>query len=410
MADQHWLTILGVGDNGLDSLSGEALKHFEKAEVIIAPSRVLDVINTGDRETIPWTFGVKETIAFIEGRRGQPTTILATGDPMHFGIGATLRRYFSANEMLVVPSPSGFSLAGAKMGWALQDVAMISLHGRAVACLHPYILPGKRIISLTSNARTLREAAKALSDRGYGRSQMTLLEHIGGVSEKMTTLSADELLVGDHSFMDFNMLAIEVSESPETRILPTIAGLPDDAFVHDGQLTKREVRAATLAFLQPVPGQTLWDVGAGCGSVSIEWMRAAPGAKACAIEQSSERCAMILENANKLGVPKIEIIEGEAPDGLEELANPHAVFIGGGLTSKGMFDACWSRLPAGGRLVANAVTVESEAMLLDLYKKYGGELTRIQVSRAEPVGRFSGWKPSMPVTIWSIVKGASHGR
>jgi precorrin-6Y C5,15-methyltransferase (decarboxylating) len=409
MADHPWLTILGIGDNGLDSLSGIARHLFDKAEIIIAPQRVLDDLDVGGRKTVPWTFGVSETISFIQSRRGTPTTILATGDPMHFGIGATLRRSFGEDEMLVIPSPSGFSLAAAKLGWGLQDVATISLHGRAVSGLQIHVVPDRRILSLTSNARTISEAAKLLVDRKYGGSELIVLEHIGGPNEKISCFSADEISSGDHDFADFNMLAIKCVADRHAPILPTLAGLPDDAFLHDGQLTKREIRAATLSMLAPFPGAVLWDVGAGCGSIAIEWMRAAYGTKAFAIEQDETRCTMIRDNALALGVPKLELIEGSVPNKLDGLAKPDAIFIGGALTAEGVFDACWQALDDGKRLVANAVTVQSEAKLFELFQTHGGEMSRIQVARAVPVGRFNGWKPFMPVTIWSVTKGHTSG-
>lgn len=406
MANPPWLYILGVGDNGLNSLNRHALALFEAAETVIAPARVLEEIETGGRDVIPWTFGVSETIELIKQRRGTPTTILATGDPMHFGIGATLRRFFDADEMIVVPSPSGFSLAAAKMGWTLQDTAQISLHGRAVEGLHVHLLPDAKILSLTSNERTIFEAVKLLTARGYGSSQVSVLEHIGGKNEKITTLKTSEISEELNSFADFNILAIACEADVSTPILPRVSGLPDDAFEHDGQLTKREIRSVVLSFLAPYQNAVLWDVGAGCGSVSIEWMRAANGAKAVAVEDNTERCAMISANAKNLGVPKLEMIQGLAPTSLEGLQKPDAIFIGGGLTTEGLFEACWSALDQGKRLVANAVTIESEAKLIALHEKYGGELVRMQVARAVPVGRFSGWKPFMPVTVWSVLKGA----
>lgn len=405
MGNTPWLYILGVGDNGLDSLSRQAMTLFDAAETVIAPARVLEDIDTGSRDVIPWTFGVSDTIELIKQRRGIPTTILATGDPMHFGIGATLRRFFDADEMIVVPTPSGFSLAASKMGWGLQDVAQISLHGRAVEGLHVHLSPNARILSLTSNERTIFEASKLLVSRGYGSSQVTVLEHIGGESEKITTLAASDISEKSNSFADFNVLAIACVADVFAPAMPRVSGLPDGAFEHDGQLTKREIRSVVLSFLAPYQNAVLWDVGAGCGSVSIEWMRAANGAKAIAIEENAGRCEMILSNAKNLGVPKMDMIQGAAPVSLEGLQKPDAVFIGGGLTTEGLFDACWSVLDQGKHLVANAVTVESEAKLIALHGEYGGELVRMQVARAVPVGRFSGWKPFMPVTIWSVSKG-----
>lgn len=404
MAKAPWLTILGVGDDGLASLNLSARILFDQAETVIAPARVLENIDTGDKNTIPWTFGVSETIAFIKERRGEATTILATGDPMHFGIGATLRRFFDEDEMLVIPSPSGFSLAAAKLGWRLQETAMISLHGRSVAGLVPHIQPGRQIISLTSNAKTIYAAAQSLVERKFAKSKLTILEHIGGFSEKISAFTAQQIVEQEQTFADFNMLAIECVAEDGAAFFSCVPGLDDDAFLHDGQLTKREVRALTLSLLAPYPHATLWDIGAGCGSIGIEWMRASQGAKAFAIEQDASRCELIAKNANILGTPTLKIHHGSAQEQLSELPTPDAIFIGGGLTTDGLFDACWDALPVGKRLVANAVTVQSEAYLTKLFETYGGELTRLQVSRAIPVGKFHGWKSNMPVTLWSVTK------
>ncbi|MBW3095746.1 precorrin-6y C5,15-methyltransferase (decarboxylating) subunit CbiE [Pseudohoeflea coraliihabitans] len=401
-----WLTILGIGDDGLDSLTPPARTLFEQARTIIAPQRVLEKIDCGDREVIAWTFGVKETIALLKARRGTPVTVLATGDPMHFGIGATLLRNLQATEMRVLPSPSAFSLAAARLGWPLQEVAAISLHGRSVHALAAQLFPGQRILALTSTGRTVHEAAALLRQHGYGRSALSVLEHMGGRAERCLRLTAAELDETER-FADFNTLAIECLADAGSVPVGAVPGLPDQLFEHDGQLTKREIRAVTLAHLAPRPAALLWDIGAGCGSVAIEWMRAAPGARAIAIEQKSERRALIAANALALGVPTLDIREGRAPEALAGLAPPDAVFIGGGLSDAALFDALWPVLKAGGRLVANAVTVEGEARLIALQAAHGGELVRMQISRAEPVGRFHGWKPLMPVTLWSVRKEAA---
>ncbi|WP_417425887.1 precorrin-6y C5,15-methyltransferase (decarboxylating) subunit CbiE [Hoeflea sp.] len=404
-AKAPWLTIIGIGDNGLDSLTPTARTLFDAAQTIIAPERVLARIDCGGRETIPWTFGIKDTIAFVMARRGTPVTILATGDPMFYGVGATLMRDLDKAEMRVIPSPSAFSLAASRLGWALQDVAMISLHGRSVHGLASHVQPGNRILALTSSGRTVVEAAQILSARGFGRSEMHVLEHIGGPDERIKILRADRIAADKPDFADFNTLAIACEAQPGTVLLPSVPGLPDEAFEHDGQLTKREVRAVTLARLGPVPGGLMWDVGAGCGSIGIEWIRSARGAKAIAIEASEARRTMMAHNAIALGAPRLDIIAGTAPDALADLAMPDAVFIGGGISHDGVFEASWDALKPFGRMVANAVTVEGEARLFALQAVHGGELIRMQVSRAEPVGRYLGWKPMMPVTLWSVTKG-----
>ncbi|WP_136656466.1 precorrin-6y C5,15-methyltransferase (decarboxylating) subunit CbiE [Nitratireductor sp. XY-223] len=410
--ERAWLTILGIGDDGVNSLTPPALALMKSARTLVAPQRVLDHLDLprlglDNCEIVPWTMGVGPTLDFLEERRGTPVTILATGDPMFFGIGATMRRRVGADEMLVIPSPSGFSLAAARMGWGLSDVACISLHGRAVAGLQPHILPGNRVLSLTSVGRTVHEAAELLVSRGYGGSVLTVLEHMGGETERTVVTTADEVGAFDSEterFADFNVLAIECVASEGAAVLPPVPGLPDDAFVHDGQLTKREVRAVTLSALQPCPQAVLWDIGAGCGSVSIEWMRAAQGARAVAIEAESERRAMIAENATRLGTPRLKIVWGRAPAEIADLDAPDAVFIGGGLADKGVFEACWQALKPGGRLVANTVTLENEARLTALHAEFGGSLTRIAVSRAQEIGSYRGWKPFMPVTQWAVRK------
>ena len=362
-------------------------------------------IDCGSRETIPWTFGIKETIASVLARRGTPVTILATGDPMFFGVGATLMRQLDATEMRVIPSPSAFSLAAARLGWALQDVAMISLHGRSVHGLASHVQPGNRILALTSSGQTVIEAAQILNARGYGRSEMHVLEHMGGPDERVRVMPADRISADKPDFADFNTLAITCEAQPGAVLLPSVPGVPDDAFEHDGQLTKREVRAVTLSRLGPVPGGLMWDIGAGCGSIGVEWIRAARGAKAIAIEISEARRTMMAHNAMTLGAPGLDIVAGSAPDALADLATPDAVFIGGGISNDGVFEVAWKALKPFGRMVANAVTVEGEARLFALQAVHGGELTRMQVSRAEPVGRYLGWKPMMPVTLWSVTKG-----
>ena len=408
----RWLTVLGIGDDGVNTLTPPALTLMKQARTLVAPGRVLanldmQALGLAECEIVPWTMGVGPTLEFLEARRGNPVTILATGDPMHFGIGATMRRRVDPDEMLVIPSPSGFSLAASRLGWTLSDVALISLHGRSVAGLQPHILPGNRVLSLTSVARMVHEAADLLVGRGYGTSNLTVLEHIGGARERITRHRAADvaaLSAGESPFADFNILAVECVAGSDAAIHASVPGLPDEAFVHDGQLTKREVRAVTLSALQPHPQALLWDVGAGCGSVAIEWMRAARGAGAIAMEVKPARNAMIAENAILLGAPRLDIVEGRAPEALEALQAPDAVFIGGGITTPFLFETCWRALKPGGRLVANVVTVEGEARLAELQREHDGVMTRIAIARSGPVGGYRGFKPLMPVTQWSAQK------
>ncbi len=403
---QPWLTIIGIGDNGLESLTPEAQSHVWQAETLVLGERLDAVIDGSSlpelKRILTWGAGFRETLAEILKLRGSPVTVLATGDPMHFGIGATLRRHVAAEEMYILPSPSAFSLAAARLGWPLQSVTQISLHGRPLAFLHRHVLPRARILALTSDAATIEQASALLVHRGFGNSILHVLEHMGGGTERVVTLTARQILEHQPEFSDFNTLAIDcASDGP---LLSPVSGLPDEAFRHDGQLTKREIRAVTLSQLSPFPNAMLWDVGAGCGSIAIEWMRAGMGTRAVAIEAKPERVAMIRENAENLGVPDLDIVAGEAPTAVAGLRRPDAVFIGGGITGEGVFEACWQALGPGGWLVANAVTIEGEARLAELRGLHGGDLIRIQVSRAAPVGRYCGWKSLMPVTIWTATK------
>ncbi len=401
-----WLTVIGMGDNGFGSMTPDAMMALDAARFVFAPERFAGRLDLAGKEVRAWGSPFEQSLGDVMARRGKPTAILATGDPMHFGVGATLAGRLEAGEMRIIPSPSAFALAAARMGWPLQNAACISLHGRAVEALHPHVLPGNRIIALTSDGAGVGAVATLIAARGYGRSRMTVLEHMGGEKERRVDFMA-KAAEENGPFADFNTLAIDCVADESAALLPPVPGLPDDTFVHDGQLTKREVRAATLAALAPYPGALLWDIGAGCGSIGIEWMRAARGARAIAIEPKAERVAMLRRNAVQLGAPSLAIVEGEAPAALADLDVPDAVFIGGGLTGEGVFEAAWSALKPGGLLVANTVTLESEARLIALHAAHDGALTRIAISRAEPVGPYRGWRPLMPVTQWAVRKGAA---
>ncbi len=354
------------------------------------------------RERLVWSSPIEHLVEEIVRRRGQRICVLATGDPMTYGIGATLARYVPRKETVVVPAPSAFSLAAARLGWSLAETETLSLHGRPLELLHPYLQPGARLLLLCADGATPGQVADLLRARGYGSSRLTALGHMGGPGEHITENTAASWDIP--KVADFNTLAIACLADPEAALLPRVPGLPDAAYRHDGQLTKREVRAATLAALAPVPGQRLWDVGAGCGAVAIEWMRAARHAEAIAVERKQDRVAMIAANAAALGAPELDIVAGEAPEILAGLAPPDAVFIGGGVTGGGLLEACWPVLSPGGRLVANAVTLEGEQVLATWREQIGGTLTRIAVSRAEPIGSLTGWRPLMSVTQLAVTK------
>lgn len=396
-----WLTIVGIGDDGLAGLSPSAQTLIEGAEVLFGGERQLNLVNgaAGQAERVTWA-GLQETIAMIKDRRGQPTVVLASGDPMHFGFGATLVRHFGHIEMTVIPAVGAFSLAAARMGWPLQDVRCLSVHGRPVEDIALHLHGGARILALCENGETPEQVAKMLVERNYERSNLTVLEHLGGPTEARLDATAEDW--PQRRTADLNTLAVECIASHGAASNSRVPGLPDDAFLHDGQITKREVRAVTLAALAPMPGQALWDVGSGSGSIAIEWMRAAPGASAVAFERKAERIDRIVRNAANLGVPLLKTMHGEAVTNLKisgMKAQPDAVFIGGGIGGRGnLLEAGWNVLRRGGRLVANAVTAESEARLLAFHAKHGGELVRLQVSRLTPIGKQHGWSSLAPIT------------
>jgi precorrin-6B C5,15-methyltransferase / cobalt-precorrin-6B C5,C15-methyltransferase len=340
--------------------------------------------------------------ALPEAHPGRRVVVLASGDPMLSGVGASLVRLLGAAAVEVLPHPSSVSLACARMGWAVEETVVVPLVGRPVALLVPHVTPGRRLLVLGSDGGTPAEVAKLVTEIGYGPSRLTVLAQLGGPSERVVTGIAAEW---PHPTTDpLVVTAVEVVADAGTVPLPTVPGLPDDAYANDGQLTKRDVRAVTLARLAPLPGQLLWDVGAGAGSIGIEWMRVHPSCRAVAVEASAERARRIRENAVRLGVPGLQVVEGSAPSALTDLPRPDAVFVGGGATTPLLLDACWEALAPGGRLVVNAVTVQSEAVLAEWHARCGGSLTRISVAHAAPVGGFTGWRPAMPVTLWSVTR------
>ena len=400
-----WLSIVGVGEGGLEELSPAARSLIDTAEVLVGGRRHLAMIPEDPddrRERLHWPSPFDTLAEEIAKRRGQRVCVLASGDPMNYGVGAKLARLYPIDDMTILPSPSAFSLACARLGWSAPDTALLSIHGRPLESLHPAVQPGARLLALTSGREAPAEVAALLRARGYGPSRMIALERMGGPKERRIEGTADDWPAG--AVEDFHTLAIECIAEPGAALLSTVPGLPDEAFQHDGQLTKREVRAATLAALAPVPDQLLWDVGAGCGSVAIEWMRAAARTRAVAVERRPDRVALIAANAAALGTPLLEVVEAEAPAALDGLEDPDAIFLGGGVGTPGLLADCWARLKPGGRLVANAVTLEGEQSLLAWRAVNGGDLIRLAISRAEPVGGLTGWRPLMPVTQLAAVK------
>ncbi|MBO6716948.1 MAG: precorrin-6y C5,15-methyltransferase (decarboxylating) subunit CbiE [Rhizobiaceae bacterium] len=393
-----WLSIVGIGEDGVAGLGDAARKLISDAAIVFGGRRHLELAaNLITGESCPWPspFDVDALLAL----RGRPVCVLASGDPMFFGVGATLSRSLEASELRILPAPSAFSLAVARLGWSMQDAQCLSLHGRPLTLLRPHLQPGRRLLVLTSDGDSPAAIAALMTELGFGPSRLTVLEALGGPREDVRETKAASFALA--SIDPLNMLAIEVAADPDARVLPLAPGLPDDWFEHDGQITKKVVRAAAIAALAPRHGELLWDIGAGSGSVSIEWMLRDPSLRAIAIEANAERAVRIRRNADTLGAPGIEIVEGSAPAALAELADPDAIFVGGGGSDPGMLDTAINRLKSGGRLVANAVTLETEAVLIGRREVHGGSLTRLSVDQAAPVGSMTGWRPAMPVVQWA---------
>ena len=400
---RRWLSVVGIGEDGLDGLAPAARTLVDSADVLVGGARHLDMAPDDDRERLTWPQGaLTDLIPQLKDRRDRAVCVLATGDPMFYGIGVTIARFIAAEEMTVVPAPSAFSLACARLGWTMAGVETLTLHGRPPALVQSFIQPRARLLILSDGAETPDTVVAILRERGYGDSRLTVLEHMGGERERVVTGLARDWVASD--IAPFNTLAVECVAGADAALLPRVPGLPDDAYRNDGQLTKREVRAATLAALGPTPDQLLWDIGAGAGSVAIEWMRAAQGARAIAFERNDARIKMIAENATALGAPGLEIVAGDVNETLAGHTAPSAVFLGGAVTNEAAFETCWAVLPTGGRLVANAVTLEGEVTLSERHAAHGGELVRIDVSHVTNIGSRRALKPRMAVTQWRVTK------
>ncbi|MGY5885220.1 precorrin-6y C5,15-methyltransferase (decarboxylating) subunit CbiE [Modestobacter lacusdianchii] len=398
------VTVVGVGADGWDGLSPVARRAIAAAEVLRGSARQLALVpGEVTAERVPWPSPMTPALAALPtDHPGRRVVVLASGDPMLSGVGTSLVRLFGADAVQVLPHPSSVTLACARLGWAVEETTVVTVVGRPVSLVLPHATPGRRLLVLGSDTRTPADLAALLAGSGYGASRLTALAQLGGDAERRFTGTAAGW---PHPETDpLVLIAVEVVADPGAVPLPTVPGLPDDVYDSDGQLTKRDVRAVTLARLVPLPGQLLWDVGAGAGSIGIEWMRVHPACRAVAVEVDPERAARIVRNADRLGVPGLQVVTGSAPDALVDLPTPDAVFVGGGATTPLLLDTVWAALPPGGRLVVNAVTLESEAVLAEWHGRCGGSLTRLSVAHAQPVGGFTGWKPAMPVTVWSVTR------
>jgi precorrin-6Y C5,15-methyltransferase (decarboxylating) len=397
-----WLNIIGIGEDGWTGLSAKSQVAITTAKHIVGSKRSLAMLPeiSGNQHLWPQPFAA--VIDQLSPLRGQSTVILATGDPMNFGVARKILCFIPKVEVTVTPHLSAFSLVAARLGWSLPDCDCFTIHGRPAANLEMFIQPNARLIVLTEDQSSIAEVCRRLVARGFETSEVTVLENLNGERERVTTFTANAAPAINWS--PLNTMALHCIASPQAKIYSRLAGLPDEAFVHDGQMTKREVRAATLAALAPCPDQLLWDVGAGCGSVAIEWMRSTRGCEAIAIEPSAQRREFIAINADQLGAPRIQIVAGQAPEALANLASPDAIFIGGGIDDERVFEACWSALKTGGRLVANTVTLEGDRRLITLQQAFGGELVRIDISKLTHVGHLRALRPRMSVLQWRVTK------
>jgi precorrin-6B C5,15-methyltransferase / cobalt-precorrin-6B C5,C15-methyltransferase len=402
-APRRWLSIVGIGEDGVEGLTPTARGLISAAEIVFGGKRHLALAGPLIRGAArPWPSPFDLAVEEVVAHRGRQVCVLASGDPYLFGVGSLLARHVDATETVVVPAPSAFSLAAARLGWTLPDVAQVSLHGRALDRIRPHLQPGAKVLALTSDGDGTAALAQLLTASGFGGSTLTVLEALGGPRERTRTATAATF---DLTKIDpLNIVAIEVVAAADARVLARVPGLPDDLYEHDGQLTKREIRAITLSALAPRRHELLWDIGAGAGSVAIEWMLADPTLAAIAIEARPGRAARIRRNAAAFGVPDLEIIEGTAPVALQGLRQPDAIFIGGGVSDPGVIERAVTSLRPAGRLVVNAITLESEALLLARYAALGGSLTRVSIARAERVGGMTGWRPALPATQWVWTK------
>ncbi|MGR4851872.1 precorrin-6y C5,15-methyltransferase (decarboxylating) subunit CbiE [Streptomyces sp. LARHCF252] len=402
------VTVVGIGADGWDGLTDASRAALSEAEVLIGGPRQLDLLPprcAGER--IAWPSPLRPAVpGLLAAHAGRRIAVLASGDPMFYGIGRALAEEVGkAGALRVMPHPSSVSYAAARLGWPLEDVEVVTLVGRPAARLAAALHEGRRILVLSAGADTPGEVAALLRDRGFGASRIRVLEQLGGAQERTNAeATADDWPDAQPPGDPLNIVAVTCRRAPDAPRLGAVPGLPDDAYEHDGQLTKRHVRAVTLGTLAPAPGELLWDIGGGSGSIAVEWMRTHPSCRAVTVERDPVRAARITRNADRLGVPGLRVVTGAAPAALAELPPPDAVFIGGGLTTPGLLDACWEALPAGGRLVANTVTLESEALLADAHRRHGGELVRLAVAHAVPVGGFTGWRQAMPVSQWAAQK------
>ncbi len=389
-----WLTLLGIGEDGAAGLSEAARAALAAAEVVIGPPRHLRLVAAvaGGAERLEWPAPFADGLPLLAGFRGRPTVALASGDPFWFGAGTVIARHLAPGEWRAIPAPSVFSLAAARLGWPLESTTCLGLHAAPLSRLRPHLAAGARLLVTLRDGEAVPALTAWLDGAGFGASRVTALERLGGPGERLAPAAEGAPWTAPVA------AAIEVAGDGQP--VPLAAGRPDALFSHDGQITRRPVRALTLSALAPRAGEHLWDIGAGSGSIALEWLLSHPSLSATAIEARRDRAATIRRNADALGQDRLQVVEGRAPEALADLAPPQAIFAGGGLDSA-LLDHLAATAP-GARLVANAVTLETEALLLAAHASRGGDLLRLAISRAEPLGSFRGWAPQRPLLQWSV--------
>ncbi|MBM3623833.1 MAG: precorrin-6y C5,15-methyltransferase (decarboxylating) subunit CbiE, partial [Alphaproteobacteria bacterium] len=336
-----WLSLIGLGEDGADALSPAARALVAQASLIVGGARHLAMIDA-PAERLQWPSPLTDALPRILAQRGRPTVVLASGDPFFYGVGDLIARHVAHDEIFCIPAPSAFSLAAARLNWSQQGCALLSLHGRAFERVTPHLQPRARIIALSWDETTPARLARHLAGRGMGASRLYVLERLGGPRERIRDTRANAFALD--GIAPLNTVAVEVQADDDAPVIPLAPGLPDEWFEHDGQLTKRDIRAVTLSALAPRKGELLWDVGAGAGSIAIEWMLSDPSNRAIGIERDEARAARIARNALALGVPDLSVVNGEAPQALVELETPQAIFIGGGADAATL-KAAWRALP-----------------------------------------------------------------
>ncbi|TCP22813.1 precorrin-6Y C5,15-methyltransferase (decarboxylating) [Rhodovulum adriaticum] len=388
-----------MGEDGPDGLPPASRAALDAAEIVMGPPRHLALLPDLGAERVEWPAPFADGLPLLHGMRGRRVVVLASGDPFWFGAGSVIAREFDPGEWRALPGPSTFSLAAARLGWPLEVTLCLGLHAAPLARLRPHLARGARALVLVRDGAAVHDLARWLCGQGFGASTLWVMQALGGPREHVRRATADTLDFDDIA----HPVCVGLDCAGNGATIPAASGWPDEVFAHDGQITKRPVRALTLSALAPHPGEQLWDIGGGSGSIAIEWLACHPSLSATSIEADPDRAARIRANADALGADRLRVVQGCAPDALADLAPPDTVFIGGGL-SQALLTDLWARLTPGVRIVANAVTLESEALLTTWQADHGGDLLRLELSHAQPLGGKRGWRAAYPIVQWSVTR------